>query len=287
VVRARLPRAALLLALGYALRWPGWGVPLLRAGDGAVWAHFLAFDALHAIAVASLAGACVLALPSGPRGRGAALAALTALAVLAGVEPLQAGDPGSLPASIPLLALAQAAGGTSAFPLFPWVGYFFAGALVGVARADGRGALAAAACGAALVAGACLGGADMPPGDPRLFALRLGVVLVSLSALSAAPATLAARVRFVGRASLGVYVLHLPVVYGWSTHQGLAQRVGPRLGLAEALAIAVAVLAGALAASHAFGQASRRTIRAARWIAERSSSPLPWRGPGAGGTNGW
>ena len=31
----RLPRVLLLLAIGYALRWPGWGTELLRAGDPA------------------------------------------------------------------------------------------------------------------------------------------------------------------------------------------------------------------------------------------------------------
>ena len=49
-MRGRLPRVLLLLAVGYALRWPGWGLDALLAGDPAVWSHLLAFDALHTAA---------------------------------------------------------------------------------------------------------------------------------------------------------------------------------------------------------------------------------------------
>jgi uncharacterized membrane protein len=242
VPRSRLPRVLLLLSLGYALRWPGWGVPLLLQGDGTVWAHFLAFDALHAIAVALLVTSLVLALGWSDRRKALLLAGLAVIAVALGRAPLGP-DAATLGPSI-RLALAQAAGGTSAFPLFPWIGYSFVGAILGLlaGRGEGRRAALIGAVGIALVAVGAGSGAALPLGDPRLFALRTGVVLVLLAALSTLPAALSARVRPVGRASLALYVIHLPLVYGWSTHLGLLQRVGPRLSFGAALAAGLAVL---------------------------------------------
>jgi uncharacterized membrane protein len=282
VPRARLPRVLLLLFAGYALRWPGWGVPLLVQGDGAVWAHFLAFDALHAIAAALLATSLVLALAWSDRSTALALAALTGIAVALGVAPLAPAGP-AIPPSIPMLALAQAAGGTSAFPLFPWVGYFFVGSMVGLlaGSAEGRRAVLVGAAGVALVSVGAWSPLTPAAGDPRLFALRAGVVLVFLAALSAVPAALAAWVRPIGRASLAVYVIHLPIVYGWSTHQGLLQRVGPRLSFGAALVAALAVLAGsfavrqALAAALPVALASARSL-AARWPFGAGARGLRW-----------
>jgi acyltransferase len=282
VPRGRLQRVALLLALGYALRWPGWGVPLLFQGDGAVWAHFLAFDALHAIAVALLATSLVLALAGSAWRKALLLAGLAAAAVALGVSPLAAA-PAALPPSLPMLALAQAAGGTSAFPLFPWVGYFFVGAILGLLAGSGGGARAAAvgAAGVALVLVGARDGLALAAGDPRLFALRAGVVLVLLAALSALPAAAAARVRPIGRASLAVYVIHLPIVYGWSTHEGLLQRIGPRLSFGAALATGIAVLGASLALRHALAALAPPALAAARailarWPVAAGSRTLRW-----------
>jgi acyltransferase len=266
----RLPRVLLLLFLGYGLRWPGWGITFLEQGDHTVWAHFLAFDALHAIAGAMLATIVVLGLGSSRRQTAALLALLAVGSVALGLAPLAA--PATMPApSLPLLALAQAIGGTSAFPLFPWVGYFFVGALVGTlaGSGDGRRALAMAGVGALLVAGALWNGAAMGSADPRLFAFRTGVVLVFLATLSLVPASLATRLRPIGRASLAVYVIHLPIVYGWSTHQGLFQRVGPQLPLGAALAAGAAVLAASFALRFALVRAAAGARAVATWLAPR------------------
>lgn len=265
----RLPRVLLLLVLGYGLRWPGWGVSLLQQGDRAVWAHFLAFDALHAIAIAMLATTLVLGAGAGRRHTAALLALLVVGSVGLGLSPMAAPAATALAPSIPLLALAQAMGGTSAFPLFPWVGYFFVGALVGTLAGSGEGrrALVMAGVGALLVGAAVWNGAPMAPTDPRLFAFRSGVVLAFLAALSLVPSALAARLRPIGRASLAVYVIHLPIVYGWSTHQGLFQRVGPQLSLGDALAAAAAVLAASFALRLALLGAAAVARAAARWLA--------------------
>ena len=47
---------------------------------------------------------------------------------------------------------------------------------------------------------------------------------------SSVPAAAAARAAPLGRSSLGVYAIHLPIVYGWSTIAGLSWRVGQTLG---------------------------------------------------------
>jgi acyltransferase len=83
------------------------------------------------------------------------------------------------------------------------------------------------------------------------------------------PATAAARVAPVGRASLGVYAIHVPIVYGWSTYAGLTARVGPHLGVGRALLVACAVLAASFALHLAFQQARRSAAVGARWAWER------------------
>lgn len=181
IPRGRLKRVLLLLAIGYALRWPGWGLDRFLAGDRDVWAHFLAFDALHTIALSLLATSLVLALPIGRLGRSAALAALALSAVRFGQSAtLPGGAPataGGLPQSLPLMALAQALHGTSPFPVLPWSAYFFAGTLVGLlAPQDWRGAAAMALAGATLVAVTVPfpGLGEREAGDPVLIAFRIG-----------------------------------------------------------------------------------------------------------------
>ncbi|HYG67688.1 MAG TPA: heparan-alpha-glucosaminide N-acetyltransferase domain-containing protein, partial [Anaeromyxobacteraceae bacterium] len=120
-IRARLPRVGLLLLIGIALRWPGWDFAGLWDGKLDVWRHFLAFDALHVIAVALLAAAVVFALL---RGRGARVAAFGGLLALAVAGGLVAPAPSAT--TLPGVALEQAFGGNSPFPIVPWVAYFFA-----------------------------------------------------------------------------------------------------------------------------------------------------------------
>jgi hypothetical protein len=280
VARARLPRVLLLLAVGYGLRWPGWGVDLLRAGHPQTWAHLLAFDALHAIALSILATALILGLPWTAREKGLALVLLGAAAVALGMSapaPLPV-DPTRLPTAPAALALAQAVGGTSTFPLFPWAAYFFAGAIVGLAAPGnaGRRALGLAAAGGAMVLATCWTGVGtMPPGHPVLFVFRAGAVLLVFAALSAVPAAAAARLAPLGRASLGVYAVHVAVVYGWSTHEGLSSRIGQTLAVGPALAIAAAVLGASLAADGAI-KAAVALLRPVAPVA-----PEPVRAPAA------
>ncbi|WP_255821180.1 MULTISPECIES: acyltransferase [unclassified Anaeromyxobacter] len=268
IPRGRIGRVLLLLGIGYALRWPGWGVERLAAGELDVWAHFLSFDALHTIALALLAASLVLALPWSRREHAWAIGALGLLCIALGMLAPAPVVPGvaELPRSLPALALRQAAGGTSPFPLFPWAAYFFVGALVGLLAGTGGGRSAAgmALVGAVLVAGTIgTGVGEMPMGHPLLFTFRSGAVLLVLAALSTVPAAWAARLAPVGRASLGVYAIHVPVVYGWSTFTGLTNRIGPQLGLGSALLVATAVLLGSFAVNVAFQRVRSGLVAAA------------------------
>lgn len=260
LVRERLPRVLLLLAVGTALRWPGWGWAGLRAGDPAVWAHLLGFDALHTIALSFFLAAGVLALGRPPREERLLLVLLLTLAVALGMR-----TPPPLPTSLPALALEQAIGGTSPFPLFPWSAYFLAGCLVGLAleAAPARAAGGMAALGTALVAATFWQGVGTaPPAQPALIAFRIGLILLLLAALSRVPAGVGRAVAPLGRHSLAIYALHVPVVYGWSTIPGLAWRVGPRLDAWRALGVALLVLAAAVAAAWLLGLARRSLARA-------------------------
>jgi uncharacterized membrane protein len=251
VPRGRIGRVLLLLAIGYGLRWPGWGVDRLTAGDQEVWAHLLAFDALHTIAISLLATSLVFALPWRGREKAALFLLLAALSVSLGMRPPAPLPvlPWDLPGSPALLALVQSVGGTSPFPLFPWSAYFFVGSAVGLLlRPDRRSALWMAAAGALLaISNLWTGVGEMPLGHPVLFLWRTGVVLLILAALTLVPAGLAARAAPLARASLAVYVIHVPIVYGWSNQLGLTERVGPRLSLSVSLLVAALVLAASLA----------------------------------------
>ncbi|HET7753172.1 MAG TPA: acyltransferase family protein [Anaeromyxobacteraceae bacterium] len=256
ILRGRLPRVGLLLLIGYMLRLPGWDIGGFIAGDRDQWRHFLAFDALHCIALGLLGGAAML---SALRGRAARIAGFVTLAALAlAVAPL---IPVTRARGIGLIALEQAALGTSPFPLFPWVAYFFVGGIVGLLATGARPLVAAAGMAAVgaggVVAARVIGLDDLPVHSPVLFVLRAGQVLLILGALAAVPAAIAARAAPIGRASLFVYALHVPIVYGWANQQGLAQRIGPTLGLGAALASGVALAAVCLAVKVGVDRARR------------------------------
>lgn len=241
MIRERLPRVLLLLAFGYLLRFPGWDLEGLLAGNRTVWQHLLAFDVLHTIAVGLLIATIVLALPWRRREKALTFILLAVLTVTLGMSA-----PSPIPNGLPALALQQAMGGTSPFPLFPWLAYFCSGAAIPLLANDSpiRRATVLASLGAALVAATCWQGVGiMPPGHPTLILFRIGVILMLLAALEACPRRLAAVAAPLGRSSLGVYMLHVPVVYGWSTLEGLAQRIGPQLQFYETALIALGVLA--------------------------------------------
>jgi acyltransferase len=237
----RMRRALLLLSLGYLMHWPGWDTVKALGWGEALRARLFGFDALQCIGASLLVGAAVLVLARGTWTRALALGVLAVGVPLA--SPWVWDEATRLP-----VELRQALGTPGArFPLFPWAGYFFVGALAAhllrVLRPGWPQGLALLALGAGL---GVLSGrlpADWSPTSAWLVAFRAAQGLLVLGAVSLAPLWLSRLLASPGRGSLWLYVLHLPVVYGLAGTPGLAGRVGPTLELGPALLVGLALLA--------------------------------------------
>ena len=237
----RVRRALLLLVLGYLLHWPGWEAIGRDGWTQGLLVQFFAFDALQAIGLSLLVGAAVLVLARGTWTRA------LALAVLAVGIPLGSALLWKLGVGMPTV-LHQAVGATgSPFPFFPWGGFFFAGALAAhllrLLRPGWPQGLVLALLGVGLIALTGQLTADWTATSAWLVAYRVGQGLLVLAAMNFAPQGLSRLFAPMGRLSLGVYVLHLPVVYGWAGTPGLVERVGPSLELVPALLVGVGLLA--------------------------------------------
>lgn len=237
----RVRRGLLLLFLGYLLKWPGWwAVKALGWGD-ALFGRIFVFDALQCIGISLMVGATVLLLAPGVWLRAAALLAVAVGVPLASTAMWQAGE--KLPT-----ALHQMVGmPDSHFPLFPWMGFFFAGAFAAhvlrLLRPGWPQGLALGVLGGGMLWLTHRLPGDWGPTSPWLVAMRVGQGLLVLGLVNVVPTVLSRRLAPMGRVSLWLYVLHLPVVYGWADIAGLAGRVGPVLGFAQALGVGVALLA--------------------------------------------
>ncbi|MCI0573036.1 MAG: DUF1624 domain-containing protein [Myxococcaceae bacterium] len=251
VLRRYLPRVALLLACGVALRWPGWDLWGLVTFQRPVWEHLLAFDALHCVAGGVLLAALLFAwLP--PRGARALRVgiALSILVLFPWVSPALASwmpkHALALPLSEALVSL------PSPFPLFPWAAYFFCGVLLREALEAARKVHpAVVAVGMGLVV---MGFLYSPLGgllreDVQQFYWRMALMFPVAGVALLLPQSVATRLAPVGRASLWAYVLHLPIAYGWSTYPGLMARVGQTLSFGQGFLLALGVLAVSVTAA--------------------------------------
>src|SRR5262249_20055396 len=133
------------------------------------------------------------------------------------------------------------AGYQTTFVLFPWAGFVFAGAVVGVLLADAddvrserRLQMIFGVMGLAIIA---LGvyTATLPSiypesffwtSSPTYFAVRVGIVMAALAGLYGGQAVASARqapvfwekpMEIVGRSSLFIYWIHVELVYGYAT----------------------------------------------------------------------
>jgi uncharacterized membrane protein len=129
------------------------------------------------------------------------------------------------------------AGDLTAFTLFPWAGFVFAGAAVGAlmvaaptADADRRLRLAIGIAGGALIAIGFYTAvrpsiysvpASFWTSSPTWFAVRVGIMMVALAGMSAIPVQPASvwqrPLATLGRASLFVYWIHVELVYGYAS----------------------------------------------------------------------
>jgi hypothetical protein len=251
-------RALLLIFLGYLLRWPGMEAVHALGWSEALVARLFAFDALQCIGVSLLVGASVLALARGTGSRALALGALTVGIALASPLVWRLGP--SLP-----VALRQATGVEGGqFSIFPWASFFFAGALAAwllrLLRQGWPQGLVLAALGAGVLGLSLQFPPDWSPTSAWLVAFRVGQGLLVLAAANFAPVRLSRFLAPLGLLSLWVYLLHLPVVYGWAGTPGLADRVGPTLELVPALLAGLGLLGGCYAVARLLRRLRKLTL---------------------------
>ncbi|RKH81344.1 DUF1624 domain-containing protein [Corallococcus sp. AB045] len=258
----RFRRALLLLFLGYLLHWPGWGAVRELGFSDAMLRKVFQFDALQCIGAALLLGAMALVVTPNRGARALLLGGLAVGIPLASVGMWNAGA--HLP--VPLQQFIGNGEG-SRFPFFPWAGFFFAGAFAAhglhVLKPGLPQGFSLLALGGALLALTRWVPVEWTPTSPTMVMYRVAQGLLVLGVVNLLPQRVSCLLAPLGRLSLWIYVLHLPVVYGWADIAGLAQRIGPRLGIAAALGTSVALLVGCYLIA-----------RMGRWVQEQAR---PWR----------
>ncbi|MFY2560790.1 acyltransferase family protein [Corallococcus terminator] len=258
----RIRRSLLLLFLGYFLHWPGWPVVHDLGWTDAMLSRVFAFDALQCIGFALLLGSVLLALVPARGGRPLVLLTLAVAIPLASATMWRLGV--GLPMPVQQFL---GSGEGSRFPFFPWAGFFFAGAFAAYAlhllKPGWPQGLALLALGAGLLGLTRLTTADWGPASAWLVAYRVGQGLFVLGVVNLAPVRLSGLLAPLGRLSLWVYVLHLPIVYGWADIGGLSGHVGPILGVPAAVGVGLALLLTCAGVA-----------RLGRWLLDQAR---PWR----------
>ena len=208
-----------IFGLAFLFRLQSWVL-----SGGAPLVTLLKVDILNIMGPA-MAGAATLWGLSRRTSRRVVLLAGGAVA-LAMLTPLVRASPWLGPVPDPVEWYLRPSPGHTTFTLFPWAGFLFAGAAVGVwldAGRERRVVTALAAAGPALAL-AGYAASYLPPiyanasfwtSSPTFFFLRLGVLLSLVPAawlLARLPG--AEPLEYFGRASLFVYWIHVEMVYG-------------------------------------------------------------------------
>jgi peptidoglycan/LPS O-acetylase OafA/YrhL len=159
------------------------------------------------------------------------------------------------------------------FPLIPWAAFFFLGmglAVILRRLSDPRHRAMALLLGGGLLLLVLenTGLESWHPDSPWPAFYRMGQVMLVLGTLSAAAVGRVAALGRLGRNSLGIYVTHLVLLYGWAGTEGLAAYAFRRLPLGVALALA----AGVLLVSYSL---ARRVPRALEWIQDLTAPRWP------------
>jgi hypothetical protein len=275
----RLARYALLLVLGYGMRFPSRTLAGLSTATPEQWQMFAVVDILQLVAV-TLTLLQFLTWLAGTRERlmGWSLAAAGA-AVLAAPLAVHAGWVSDVPLFVRAYLTAE---GGSIFPALPWAGYVLFGASLGLWYArqsqperDAGSAKSLLYLGGAMVAAGTLlhqlpwapfGEVYFWTISPNLFLVKAGSVLVGLAAairLTARLTRLPRVLTALSRESLLVYLGHVMLLYGSVWTVGLAQSLGPRFGPAATLGWIAALLALMSLAAWTWHECKRHTAYAA------------------------
>jgi uncharacterized membrane protein len=189
-------------------------------------------DILNIMGPALAAAALIWGLSRSPAG--AMIANATAACAVAMLAPIVRTLPAVDRLPIWIQWYVRPAGEYTAFTTFPWAGFVFAGAAVGVALARTRAgtrtwlAMLALAGGTATALGfytaslpSIYSQASFWTSSPTYFAVRLGVLMLLFAALGAVDGPEAGRllapIARLGRRSLLVYWIHVELVYGYAT----------------------------------------------------------------------
>jgi hypothetical protein len=264
--RHRLLRAVELIAIGFLLRFPVSGLLTLDAQ-----AIARGLSGLSQVDVLTCIGMSLLALEGLSRICRRPRQVVFACAALCGGAALLSAWGARLPTDGKLGLLTGWLGpqGGSSFPLLPFSGYVFAGVVIGaLALPEGGRTLAsrtrirllltaAGLCTLALAATrapfSIVGTVPKLAHSPSFFLQKLAAVSVALWLLTLALARVTAlprALRVLTGETLGVYIFHLFVLYGFPF--GLAKRFGPTLPLTAALSVSAAMLVASVLAGLAW-----------------------------------
>ncbi len=223
-MRAVVHRGMQIFALAFLFRLQSWLI-----SGGPAW-MLLRVDMLNIMGLSIMAAAAVWGFAKTPRSRYVAFG-VVAIAITLLTPPVRGFTPlAALPDPIegylrPIPVLVN-------FVLFPWAGFVFAGAIVGLLidatttrERELRINLGFAVAGVALIAGGYAGSllpsiyrnSDFWTSSPTYFAMRVGVVLLLVAAAYGWERLTGpdwGPVQQLGRTSLFIYWIHVEMVYG-------------------------------------------------------------------------
>ena len=250
--RHRVRRFLGLIAIGYALHLPYFSLrKTISSASPAEMKAFLQSDVLQCIGVTLLLLQIGILVLKNRKAFEWVVAALAGVVIFSAPFMWSAHFSGHLPAA--LVSYLSPENG-SWFPLFPWSAYILCGVMFGCIFANAGDPVHA---GSMMLKYAALNVAvlmlawtaihvpfDLYPAhdfwksNPAMFFVRLSAVGIVTSLIFLVERWWRKTPYFpsiMGRESLFVYILHLVIVYGSVMNRGLAQRVGPTLGVAPAL----------------------------------------------------
>ncbi len=258
----QIGRLLFILAIAYALHLPFYSFrKLVHEASPDEWISFLRVDILHCIVVSLLILIVLLLIVRRQRRLFWAIVGLAGVVVL--TTPLVWDVKFSAVLPLPVADYLNPEK-SSPFPLFPWAGFLWSGAVVGFLylsfRRQGKENLFVTRLlivAAVLILGGLLFNSlpiqvyphyDFWHTSPNWFGIRLGVVMLSCGSLWLLEHYARYKSRIVaksGQESLFVYVAHLPVVYGSvaSRDLNLAERFGQTLSAPQCFGVLFVLLA--------------------------------------------